>query len=229
MATVRSIINRAWRMTHGHAENQALEGYQETDALEALNGMIDGLQSEGVGGQQGSQQVTGTVDVTSPVRLLIASTGAFTINLPKNAQEGLYDGFRVTFVDISGNFATNNITIDPKGMRIAGSSANLVLNTNNANDTYFFRADLGDWVKESTLIITDNSPYPNAFDEALSAMLAIRVSAENSDDIPPLTMTLAQNGLRRLQERYLNTNLVFDGSLTRPPSRFPGGYRTVIN
>jgi len=208
-------------MTHGHAENQELEGYQVTEALEALNGMLAGLQNEGIGGRQDGVDITGNEEVNFPSYLYIKATAPLTIKLPKMAN----DGFLVSFIDINGSFAASNVTVDPQGVKIAGGLS-LVLNINNTNDRYMYRADLGEWVKFSTLTINDNLPYPVDFDEALSSMLSIRTSAENADDIPQTAVLLAQNGLRRLQQRYSIRESRYDASLLRPPSSHPLGYRT---
>jgi len=55
------------------------------------------------------------------------TTGAFAVTLP--AAPVLGD--RVKVLDMAGNFATANLTLNPNGLKINGSTSNFILNTNN--------------------------------------------------------------------------------------------------
>jgi len=56
------------------------------------------------------------------------SSSAITINLPNTVNAG----DQVRFLDVPGNFGTNNLTVSPNGLKILGSTENLLVNNSNA-------------------------------------------------------------------------------------------------
>lgn len=55
------------------------------------------------------------------------------------------DGDQVRFIDCSGTFATNNLTVARNGKKIMGLTADMTVNTNNAAATLIYVSANGDW------------------------------------------------------------------------------------
>jgi len=77
-----------------------------------------------------SVTVTSTPYTASTYQFCFVDTTstAITINLPNTVNAG----DQVRFLDVPGNFGTNNLTISPNGLKILGSTDNLLVNNNNA-------------------------------------------------------------------------------------------------
>ena len=74
------------------------------------------------------------------------ASGLYTITLPSSATLGN----KVTIIDLANNAATNNITVNPNGLKIDGASSNFIIDINNAaiefiysNNTYGWRTKNG--------------------------------------------------------------------------------------
>ena len=67
------------------------------------------------------------------------SAGAFTVTLPANPA----NNNRVSFLDISSNFATANLTIGRNGKNIMGLAEDLILNLDNDSTELIYIN--GDW------------------------------------------------------------------------------------
>ena len=85
------------------------------------------------------------------------------------------NGERFGILDVAGSFATYPITIAGNG-RLVENSPTLVLNTTGLNREWFYRDDLGTWVRLTNLVESDESPFPREFDDLLIFLLAIRLN-----------------------------------------------------
>ena len=74
--------------------------------------------------------------------LFDVSSAAITITLPSSANAGE----EVTIIDAKGNAATNNITIARNGLKIKGTTSNVVLSTNYAVRSYVYESATAGWV-----------------------------------------------------------------------------------
>lgn len=93
--------------------------------------------------------------------LQVAIPGATTIYFKQNPS----DGARMGLVNIGTSFVTNPLTIDGNGFLIDGASS-ITLNAALTGPLlWFFRQDLGDWKRVTTLVGTDQSPLPEEFDD----------------------------------------------------------------
>lgn len=111
--------------------------------------------------------------------LYIPDNARLIFNL--NSAERLYlnpsprDGQRFGIVDNGGNLSTHNVTIDGNGRQIeAADSVTLV--TDGLVSEWFYRADLGSWVKVIDLDVDNQSPLPTEFDDLLITLLAFRLN-----------------------------------------------------
>lgn len=94
------------------------------------------------------------------------------------------DGSRLGVLDVSGNVATYNFTINGNGRNIEGQPS-VVLDEDGVNRQWFYRADLGSWERLTDLDITSESPFPSEYDDLLIIGLAIRLASRNGKPMAP--------------------------------------------
>ena len=104
-------------------------------------------------------------------RLIAVNTEALTVYLTVRPQ----DGARMGIADPFGRLAAFPVTLDANGRTIEGAATKL-LNVNGTFQEWFYRADLGQWVKLSTLVDTDPLPFPDEFESFFILMLALRLN-----------------------------------------------------
>jgi hypothetical protein len=122
-----------------------------------------------------------------------------TIHLHPNPQ----DGARFALNDVAGNLSTYNVTLDGNGQRIE-SAVTLTLSTDNTNSEWFYRADTGNWVLFSPLILTDTFPYPEEFDDFFIIMLAMRLNPAYGTTIDGQIQSMLSRATRQMKARYSN-------------------------
>lgn len=130
-------------------------------------------------------------------RLLMSVDAAQTVFLDPRP----YDGARINVIDVLGNFATNNVVINGNGRKIEGSSS-VTLNADNTNKTWFYRADLAEWVLINDLTEDSSSPFPSEFDDYLITKLAIRLNPRYLVQTAPETSKFYKDLERRFNARY---------------------------
>jgi hypothetical protein len=72
------------------------------------------------------------------------SGGAFTVTLPANAS--LVVGDTIQFIDVTGSFATYNLTVARNGSKIQNLNENLDLNLQNATVTMMYSGATYGWI-----------------------------------------------------------------------------------
>lgn len=156
------------------------------------------------------------------VRAVCNLSSAQTINAPWKPQ----DGSRFGVQDISSNFATYNLTIKPNGRLIEGSTSNIVLNTDDIMREWFYRADLGDWKRVTSLTAADQMPYPEEFDDLFVIMLAMRLATRNSQQISQESIAAMERSRDQFRARYAQTICTPADIATRNMSRqtYPNYY-----
>lgn len=148
------------------------------------------------------------------VNLLVNLSEAKTVYLPPNPR----DGARLAIADISGNFNTRNLTVNANGRKIE-NAATVVLNTANVTAEWFFRADLGNWVRVSTLTLDDESPFPAQFDDFWTTSLALRLNPRYGESISPETAETLRRARSQFRARYRQSSQVdSEEALLRLPS-----------
>lgn len=73
-----------------------------------------------------------------------SSGGSFTITLPPNADLLVEDV--IQFIDVTGNFTTNNVTVARNGSLIAGLAEDLTLDFNGAIVTLMYSGETYGWI-----------------------------------------------------------------------------------
>lgn len=111
------------------------------------------------------------------------------------------DGARYAVQDKSGNLSTYNLIVHGNGRTIAGAES-VTYSTNNVNTEYMYRADTGDWLAVSPLLIDDTFPFPPDFDDLFVIGLAMRLNPRNGAAIDPQSTGAYQRSMRNFKARY---------------------------
>lgn len=218
MTTARDIIIDALREGGILALGETPEADASSEGLKRLNVIIRSL----IGFEIGENLVPvafGTNGVTTPegiaidqrdrilssylpsnTVLYVNQSSANTINLDPSPQ----DGARVSVIDSSGNFASNNFIIDANGRKIEGATS-VTLNTNGAAVEWFYRADTGNWFKVTSLTENDTIPFPTEFEDLLSTMLAFRLNPRYGQESPGEMLASMARAKTMFKARYTQT------------------------
>jgi hypothetical protein len=212
MTTALAIIRGALRESNLLALATAtLNAEQQAEGLAKLNSLIAGVFGNKVGtklfefpvGTEGVSSVSAnwsSSDWQSPppnVRLMVTDESTQTINLPVWPDNGA----RIGLVDLKGTMATFPITLHAGGKRIEGAEF-LVVNMDNANLTWMYRSDLGEWVRLTLLEADDELPFPIEFDDYFETALAMRLNPRYGRSVKPETANTLQDSLAKLRATY---------------------------
>lgn len=133
-------------------------------------------------------------------RLLATNTEAKTVYLPLSPSAGA----RIQIVDPFARLATYPVTLDGNGRTIE-AAATLLLDTASLNRIWFYRDDLGDWVRLTTLTVADDMPFPDDFDLLFVTMLALRIAPTYRNTLPPETTAIMGALKQDFVNRYLQS------------------------
>jgi hypothetical protein len=145
-------------------------GSEIGEKLSSASVGINGLTNSYAVIRDSSQRIE-TSFAPSNVRLYCNLSTAKTLFLDPSPQ----DGARTAVVDSSSNFSTFPLTLNANGRKIEGSST-VELNTSGDSREWFYRADLGTWLKITGLALTDPLPLPTEFEDVIIAYLTIRLN-----------------------------------------------------
>ena len=215
MATLRKIITDAYRESGIIQKGTVPDADQMQEGLDKLLMIIENVFGEEVGSlyqdiNYGDDGAVNTYSVDSnrevfidnsyarpSYRLLVNSTSAKTVYLDPSP----YDGARFAVIDVGQNFTTAPITVATDTRRIEGGNQ-VVLNTDGANAAWFYRADLGEWVRISPLTLDSNSPFPSQFDDYFVIKLATRLHPRYRVQTAQETMLHYRELQRKFRSRY---------------------------
>lgn len=236
MTLVSSILLQAYRESNLVAlGTAALSANQEAEALARLNALIASVLGWEAGEnlKQWPVGTAGYFDPPASIRrdvwenppinstLVLNLTQAETIYLPKCPS----DGARIAVQDLRANLATFNVTLNGNG-RLIEAAANLVLNTNSLNRTWFYRADIGDWRRVSTLVAADEMPFPVEFDDMFIILLAIRLNPRYGRKMDDQTALILRRAQRMFTTRYAQAeDLTLNADFANNPIQSYSGLR----
>lgn len=188
MTTLRKIITDAYRESGIIQKGSQPDADQMQEGLDKLLMIIENVFGQEVGGpyediNYGDDGVVNSYSVDSnrelsidnsyvrsSFRLIVNSNSPKTVYLGPNP----YEGARFAVIDVGQTFTTAPFTVVADTRRIEGQRQ-VVLNTDGAVVSWFYRADLGEWVKLSPLDLDSQSPFPSQFDDYFIIKLAIRL------------------------------------------------------
>lgn len=226
MTLVSSIIASAYRESNLTGVGRALTSGQETEALSLLDGLLPATIGNEAGQELADLNIGGQYDnlywdyLPENARLVLNLSGGRTLKLCPLP----YDGQRLAAVDAAGSLSGSPLTLDGNGRKIEGA-ATLVLDTDGETREWFYRADLGDWVRINNLALVDEFPLPRTFDDYFSILLAMRLNPRHGRELAQSSASWLQSMANRLEARYRRPRPIQDsGSLGLLGQRRNYGY-----
>lgn len=130
--------------------------------------------------------------------MIVSLTSAKTIYFPVNPQ----DGARISYVDVG---STAELTLDGNGRTIEGVTSISGTPPADGKRTWFYRADLGDWIQLKTLVAADDMPLPEEFDDLFITGLAIRIAPRYGVKMDESVIARFVDMIGRAKHRYKQT------------------------
>lgn len=230
MTLVSSIITDAYRESNMLALGKAPTVNQVTEALRLYNALIASIYGGDAGERltdwplgnferdpNGCDYLLPYTDYRlhhPPInqRLIAVNTEAATIWLTTRPQ----DGSRMGVADPFGRLSEVPLTIEGNG-RLIETAPSIVLNTDGTFVEWFYRADLGAWVKLADLADDDDNPFPAAFDNMFMIMLAMRLNPRYGRSLDDQSIATLKSNRREFIARYLQSRpLEIDDSISWP-------------
>lgn len=106
--------------------------------------------------------------------------------------------------DPFGRLASVPVSLDANGRTIEGT-ATITLDQNGMFREWFYRADLGDWVRLTEKADTDEMPFPADFDNFFITLLAIRLNPRYGRAMDEQSATIYRSERRKFVARYLQS------------------------
>lgn len=216
MTVISSIITDAFREGNILPLGKAPTANQSTEALRLLNGLFSSIYGneagEGLtdwplgnfGRESPGYDLAYTDDqIDHPTinrRLIAVNEAARTVYLTLRPQ----DGARMGIADPFGRLASVPVTLDANGRTIEGA-ATLLLDTNGLNREWFYRADLGDWVRLTQKADTDEMPFPADFDNFFITLLAMRLNPRYGRTMDDQSALIYKSERKKFVARYLQS------------------------
>lgn len=219
MTLVSSIITSAYRETNLIGLGVIPSAEETTEGLDRLQNIVTstlGFEA----GEQLEQLPLGRNEIETPSGFpwygdslpqytCVPLNTRLMLNLSSDSTVSLHptpcDGARFGIVDVSQNLATNNLVVNGNG-RLIESSATLTLNTNSLSREWFYRADLGDWKRVSTLLTSDQMPFPAEFDDMFITLLAMRLNPRHGNTLDPSSQAALNRSRSQFRSRYKQTD-----------------------
>lgn len=119
------------------------------------------------------------------------------------------------------------LTLDGNGRTIEGAATQTYTATGTpaviTARQWFYRADLGDWKAVVPLVLTDECPFPQEFDDLWVCFLSIRLAPRFGKQASNETIAAAKGMLSKLKARYRQEVPTTYGS-----QDFPRSYQSYI-
>lgn len=218
MTYTPEIIKNAYRESNLIMLGKAPTTDQSEEALSLLNRIISGVYGYEVGdplgdwpigktglGASSSWTETRWTKLLQNIRLVAMQDTAQTLYLPPEPS----DGARVALIDPNNRLAAYPLTIDGNGRAIEDATS-VTVDVDGTDRIWFYRADLGKWVRLSALTGAADEvfPFPMEFDPFFETRLAMRLNPRYGRAMNEATaaeLTLIQ---RKLRARYKQTDVI---------------------
>jgi hypothetical protein len=225
MTLISSIIADAFREGNILPLGTVPNALQSAEALRLLNAVFSAIYGDDAGeplldwplGDFGRERAQYTLpeSIQYPKinrRMIVTNEEPLTIYLTAKPQ----DGSRMAVADPLGRLATVPLTLDANGRTIEGVQT-LLIDTDGTFSEWFYRADLGNWVRLTSKIETDEMPFAAEFDEYFITCLAMRINPRYGRTMDEQSIMLYKNQRRKFIARYLQSaRLEIDDSLSWP-------------
>jgi hypothetical protein len=129
----------------------------------------------------------------------IPGGAAFTLYAPLNPRSGA----RFGVADAGLSWGTYNLTVNPGGRLMNGSSSNTLISTAGQNTRWWYRGDTANWVIEADFAsLTSAIEFPDPIVAYMPYMLAVAVAAEFGADVREEVAFAAGEGRAVLARTY---------------------------
>lgn len=126
------------------------------------------------------------------------------------------DGARMALIGGSGagdgGVDGSQITLDGNGKFIEGVAAITITGPVLTPMEWFYRADLASWQRVTDILLTDDMPFPRAFNDFFICALSLRQAPRYSKTPSTLTVKTADMAMQRLKARYRQKQVTTYGS-----------------
>lgn len=215
MTLVSQIIKDAYRQSNLLAITADPTTLQQTEALRYLNRI-----HKSVFGNEAGEQLEpfplGRVDInrpagypwyneTPPGDWYVPKNQRLMCNLAYPATVYLHpqpdDGSRFAVIDVAQTLDTCPLSVVGNGRRIEAAET-LVLSTVGLDAQWFYRGDLGNWLRLTSLDLTDEYPFPEEFDDFFITLLAMRLNPSYATALAGESMQVFARAKKQFQSRY---------------------------
>lgn len=217
MTLLSDIINSAFRETNLIAVGATPTAPQITEALSLLNNVIFNLADYQVNRQMREIALEAATAIKQPTEILMLSDLGVDY-VPENTRltcdvtvaRSVYldpapqDGARFTLVDIGDSILTHPVTVYGNGRTINGLGG-ATINDPTTPIEFFYRADLGDWVRMLVKLVSDSSPFPQIYDDLLMTSLAIRLASRYGKPLSGESQLTYSKLLAKFKAQYQQT------------------------
>lgn len=196
---VSEIAKRAFRLGEILDAARDPENFEMDQAVESFQGMISDMPEHIVGGAWKTVVGTSAYAAAEDERVVCATTViAASIVKP-------------TYIDIcEGTAWTSAFDEDRARFPFDGARLEIIDQEADTYQLWFYRADRADWYRGDSLTQNSESPFNRRVDEALAAMLAIRLKVEYGGETTPALAGMA-----------LRSDQLMRGLYFRPPASVP--------
>jgi hypothetical protein len=205
MTLASSIITDAYRESNIIPMGSSPNTNQVTEALSRLNVIISSTIGNEVGDALDDINIGGSYDQSSFCTSYVPDNARLVLNLSSTKTLKLdpqpFAGQRLSIVDAGNNLATYPLVLDGNGRYIEGAST-LTLSTSGDVRQWMYRDDTGQWVKVTSLLTTDNLPFPSKFDDYFILMLAMRLNPRYGQTMASETVETLKRSRSQLRARY---------------------------
>lgn len=234
MTLVGNIIEEAFREASLVTELQHPTPSQTEQAVERLQNIISQVYSfeggeplvevrigdEGVNIQPPLFEMNECIPSNS--RVFLNHDSAKTLYLPQHPR----DGARFQVIDVNSVLATSNVTINGNGKRIE-TAATLTLNTNALNRTWRYDAEVGNWVRITSIDLSSEMPFIAEYDDYFITTLACKLSSKYQAGLSPFTLREMEKQLSRMRAKFRqSTQMPSEFALRISPYNNWGWYET---
>lgn len=227
MTQVAEILEKAFFEAGLTTELQYSTPTQIQNAMQTLDGIIKFLYGTDVGEQlqpwplgnfgrasQSRMTPSGVMLTYPPInsRLVATNEEPLTVKLSVNPSPGA----RMAILDPYNRLQFFPITLDGNGRTIE-NAATVLLDTDGMNALWLYRDDLGNWAKVVPLLITDDMPFPEEYDQMFVIMMAMRLNPAYGRNISSVQAQFLKEYRQQFVNRYLQSApLQIDPSISFP-------------
>ncbi len=201
MTIIRDIIKDAYREANLIPVSQDLTAAQETEGLNSLLRIVDGIFGNEVGEPLTPVLDESEKDLLSNSLVLLTPTSLSTYYLPKYPKNGA----RVSVVPATRDVVTNPVVISANGKLIEGSSQ-VTLSTAGEAKTWLYNRQTGAWTLMSNLTASSEFIFPIRFDDYFIISLAMRLNPRNGSSLDQQSANRYSETRRKLRAEYRQDN-----------------------